>query len=59
MIVAADDMRDLHVDVVDDDAEIIRRRAVGSRDDQIVELAILENNVAFDQIADHRCAFAR
>ena len=39
MIVAADHMGDLHVHVVDHDAEVIGGRAVGARDDQIVEFA--------------------
>ena len=59
VVVAADDMADRHVDVVDDDAEIIRRRAVGAGDDEIVELAVFEDDIALDQIFDHRRALAR
>ena len=47
-----------HVDVVDDDAEIIGRCAVRAGDDQIVELAVVEDDIAFDQIFDDRRAFA-
>jgi hypothetical protein len=32
VVVAANNMRDPHIEVVDDDAEIIRRRAVGARE---------------------------
>ena len=59
MIVAADDMGDTHVDVVDHHAKIIRRRAVGTGDDQVIKLAIVENDVAFDQIFDDGGAVAR
>ena len=34
------DVRDAHVEVVDDDAEVVGRRAVGARDDQVVELVV-------------------
>ena len=37
MIVAADHVRDAHQRVVDHDREVIRRRAVGARDDEIVQ----------------------
>ena len=37
MIVAADHVRDAHQRVVDHDREVIRRRAVGTRDDEIVQ----------------------
>src|SRR4249920_3431962 len=59
VVVAADDMGDRHVDVVDDDAKIISRRAVGAGDNQIVELAVLEDDIAFDQVFDYGGPFAR
>ena len=37
MIVAADHVRDAHQRVVDHDREVIRRRAIGTRDDEIVQ----------------------
>ena len=37
MIVAADHVRDTHQRVVDHDREVIRRRAVRARDDEIVQ----------------------
>ena len=53
MVVAANDVGDRHVDVVDDDAKIVGRRAVGAGDDQIVELAVVEDDIAFDQVFDY------
>ena len=38
VIVAADHVRDPHLDVVDHDAEVVGRRAVGAEQDQVVEL---------------------
>jgi len=52
-------MRDRHIDVVDDDAKIVRRRAVGTGNDEVVQLAVVEHDIALDQILDHRGAFAR
>ena len=46
-------MRDLHVHVVHHDAEIIGGRTVGSRDDQIVELAVLKHDAAVHHVVDH------
>src|SRR4030095_7547330 len=53
MVVAANDVSNLHVDIVDDDAKIIRRRAVRASDDEIVQFAIVENAIALDQVADY------
>jgi hypothetical protein len=59
VIVAADDVCHLHVHVVDDDAEVVRRRAVGARDDQVVELGVIEHHVAVDHVFDHDRAVDR
>ena len=56
MIVAADDMRDVHVVVVDDDREIIGRRAVRPRNHQVIELDILEDHPAPHLVLDHDLA---
>ena len=48
MIVAADDVRDPHVEVVDDDAEVVGRRAVGTRDHEIVELGVGDLDAPLD-----------
>src|SRR5450631_4329598 len=44
VVIAANHMRDLHVEIVDDDAKIVRRRAVAAGDDQVIELGIGEFN---------------
>ena len=40
VIVAADHVRDLHVQIVDDNAEVVGGRAVAAGDDQVVELVV-------------------
>jgi len=40
MIVAANHVADLHVHVVHDDAKIVGGRAIGTRDDEIIEFAV-------------------
>ena len=50
VIVAADHVRDPHVEVVDDDAEVVGRRAVGARDDEVVELGVGDLDAALDAV---------
>src|SRR5581483_8333588 len=52
MVVAADDMRDLHLDIVDHHAKIVGRRAVRAEDDQVVDRAALEDDLSFHQVVD-------
>jgi hypothetical protein len=40
MIVAANDMRDAHVVIVDDDGEHVGRRAVGAQQHEVVEILV-------------------
>ena len=54
MIVASYNMADLHLDIVHDHAKIVRRSSVRSRNDQVIELAILKNDIAFNKIIDNR-----
>jgi hypothetical protein len=56
VIVAADDVRDAHVVVVDHDAEIVGRRAIRARDDQVIELAAVEHDRAVHDIVDDDAA---
>ena len=56
---AADDVRDLHVVVVDDDGEIVGRGAVAAQDDEVVELLVGEHDAALHLIVDHGLALAR
>ena len=46
MVVAADHMGDAHVVIVDDDREIVGRGAVRAQNDQIVELAVRDRDLA-------------
>src|SRR5690606_3509388 len=50
VVVAADHMGDTHVPVVDHHTEIVGGRAVGARNDQVVELAVVKADRALDQI---------
>ena len=52
MVVAADDMGDLHHGVVDDGREVIRGRAIGAEDDEVVELLGVEGHLAVDGVVD-------
>ena len=59
MVVAANDVGDPHVVIVDHHREHVGRRAVGAQQDEIVELGILDRDFALDLVLDHRLAFAR
>ena len=59
MIVAADDMGDAHVVIVDHHGEHIGRAAVRAEQDEIVDLAILDRDPALDLVVDDRLALAR
>ena len=59
MVVAADDMRHLHVMVVDDDGKHVGRGAVGTENDHIVEILVADGDCALDRILDCRLAFIR
>ena len=52
VIVAADDVGDLHHGVVDDGREVVRGRAVGTEDDKVVELLGIEGHLAVDGVVD-------
>ena len=58
VVVAADDVRDAHVVVVDDDGEHVGRRAVGAQQDEVVEILVLPDDAALDRVLDHRLALA-
>ena len=59
MVVAADDMGDAHVVIVDHHREIVGRRAVAAQDDEIVEVLVGEHDAALHAVLDHRLALAR
>ena len=52
VVVAADDVGDLHHGVVDDGREVIRGRAIGAEDDKVVELLGVEGHLAVDGVVD-------
>jgi hypothetical protein len=45
-------VRDFHIEIINDHGEIIGRAAVGSSNDQVVELRIVENDCAPDLVVD-------
>ena len=59
MVVAADHVRNAHVAIVHHDAEVVRGRAVRARDDEVVELRVLERDRPVDQVIDHHRALER
>ena len=50
MIVAPYNGVDVHGDVVDDHHEVVCGRAVAAADDEVVQLVVLEHDVALDHI---------
>ena len=52
VVVAADDMGDLHHGVVDDGREVVRGRAIGAEDDKVVELLGVEGHLAVNGVVD-------
>ena len=59
MVVAAQYMGNLHIHVVDDDREIVGRGAIATGDDQVVELAVVDADVALDVIGEAHPALGR
>ncbi len=59
VIVAADDVRDLHVEVVHDDTEVVGGDPVGAQQHQIVELRVRHRYRPFDEIVKADFALLR
>ncbi len=59
MVVAAHDVSDAEVGVVEHGGEVIGRHAVGAKNDQVVELRVVEHGAPLDEIVDHGLARAR
>ena len=59
MVVAADDVRDAHVEIVDHHAEVVRRHAVGSQEHEVVELAVRELDGSLHQVVPGDAALFR
>ena len=52
VVLAADDVADLHLLVVDHDHEVVQRRAIGAHDDEVAEQAVVELDLAADQVVE-------
>jgi len=52
VIVATDDMRDSHVEIVDDDSQHVGRCAVAAEQYHVVKLFVRKTNVALNDIMD-------
>ena len=59
VVVAADHVRHAHVVVIDDNRQIVGRRAVGAQQDQVVEFGVRDRDLALHEIADRRRAVLR
>ena len=59
MIVAADDMGDAHVVVVDHDREHVGRIAVAAQQHEVVEVLVLPDHAALNLVLDHGFAGLR
>ena len=59
MVVAADDMGDAHVVVVDHDRQHVGRRAVAAQQHEVVEILVLPDHAALHLVLDHGLAGLR
>ncbi len=59
MVVAADDVGDAHVVVVDDHRQHVGRRAVGAQQHEVVEIAVRPGDAALHLVVDHGLALGR
>src|SRR5689334_498740 len=57
MIIAANDMRDTHVVIIDDDGQIIGGRAVGAGQHQIIKLSVVDADAALHLVVNDGGAF--
>src|SRR4051812_11376870 len=53
MVSAADDVRDAHINVVSDDAEVISGNSVGTQQDEVFQLGIRKFDVAEDRVRNN------
>jgi hypothetical protein len=52
VVVASDDVRDLHVDVVGHDGEVIRRLAIRAKHDEVLDVRVVERDGAVHEIVE-------
>ncbi len=57
VVVATDDVRDLHGDVVDHDGEVVGDGAVGALHDEVADGVVLEGDVAAQDVVEDGAAF--
>src|SRR5881394_3170827 len=50
MVVAAEDMRDLHIDVVDHHGKVVERRAIRAEDHEVANILTLEADSRMDRV---------
>ncbi len=50
MIITTDNVSDLHIPVIDCHAEVISRRAIRTGNDQVIQFAIGDGDLSFDDI---------
>ena len=53
MVIAADNRIHLHGQIVDDHRKIIGGNSVAAANDIIIQLVILKDNIAFDDVFNH------
>ena len=59
MVIAANDVGNFHVVIVDYDGEHVGRRAVGTKQHEVVEIFVLPDDAALNLILDHGFAAQR
>ena len=59
MIVTTNNMRDVHIEIIDHDSQIIGWCTIGAHDNQVIKFRIGNFNTAFDHIFNHDTAIKR
>ena len=59
MLVAAENVAHVHVPVIDDNAEVVGRNAVGPDDDEVVDLLVRDADRSFDKVVPGHGAVER
>ena len=59
VLLGADDVRDLHLMIVDDDGEVVRRQPVGADQDEVAERLLPPRHLAADHVVDRHVAVVR
>ena len=59
MVVTAYDVSNSHVDVIDNDGEIVGWHAVGAHDHQVIQLAVADADTAVNLIIEYHLASQR